>query len=720
MSFELIIVAIVLLANFFLGLIVYVRNPLSWTNRFFVMITFVIGVYAIIDYLSLHPPIDTAASQLFWIRATMAVGAFIGPALFLLVHTFPRNSFSLPKKYLVLVIGSALLTSFLSFTPLIFKAIEYPNGVPLPVPGAGIALYFLDFIGFILLSFGLLIMKYRRSSGVERVRYYFFLLGVVATFTLMFVTTLVSVVILKTSSAVFLGPVSSTILGLFVAYSIVRHQFLDIKPAIMRLISFTVLLGLLASFYAVIFLIGFNKVLGIPVPFPVAVVMYTLSVLAMLSFQPLLQALKKKTDKMFFKADYNSDELLGSLTRIMAEKIDLDDLVKSLMEKILKDMRLSKGAFLFVDKKTVTGMKGVGYENDKKMLSPELLKLFDNGNAEAVLFDSMAEGKLKQLFRSLDILIAIPIRVEGKPLAVLVFGSKLSSEVYFDRDVKVLALFASEAGIAIQNAQAYSQIKQFSAELEKKVEERTKQLKGSQKQELEKAQEVTKLKDEFVFLAVHELKTPVTAIRGFLELTKDAEKNFPKDVQENLSSISQASDHLNQLVNDILEIARNENNAKEEVYQPADFRPIVDSVLGEVSSLMTEKKIALTVDDKLDSKVICDQKKVKEVLVNLIGNAIKYNREGGEIYISLYKLPRRKEMMFEIRDTGYGIPKDQQDKIFQKFFRAMSKDTQDVLGTGLGLFITRMLVEKMGGKLQFSSVEHEGTTFSLTLPLEKE
>lgn len=244
-----------------------------------------------------------------------------------------------------------------------------------------------------------------------------------------------------------------------------------------------------------------------------------------------------------------------------------------------------------------------------------------------------------------------------------------------------------------------------------------KALEISKEQELAKAKEVSRLRDEFVFLAVHELRAPVIAIRGFLELTDSAGKNFPKDIQEYLSAISQASGHLNQLVNDILEIARSESGAVPIVMQPHQFKPIIDDALKETMSLIEEKKIKLTVKIEEIPNVLCDESKIKEVLMNLITNAIKYNRDNGVIDITAYRPPGEPTMLFEIRDNGYGIPKEQQERIFEKFFRAPTEETESVLGTGLGLFITRMLIEKMGGVMTFSSVEHEGTTFTFTIPL---
>lgn len=252
------------------------------------------------------------------------------------------------------------------------------------------------------------------------------------------------------------------------------------------------------------------------------------------------------------------------------------------------------------------------------------------------------------------------------------------------------------------------------------LKDRTEQLEISKAQELAKAKEVARLKDEFVFLATHELRTPVTAIRGFLELTEGSKKNFPKDLQKNLSAISQASEHLNNLINDLLEVARSESGSMTINVEPHKFEPILSEVLEEISPLIKEKGIKIETHISPLPLVLLDPIKMKETLLNLIGNAIKYNNNNGSIYISAYRYPEEKSFIFEIHDTGYGIPKNQQEKIFQKFFRAGTKGTEEVLGTGLGLFITRMLIEKMGGIMLFSSVEQKGTTFSFSLPLAKD
>ncbi len=702
----------------FIGLAIFLKNPKSWTHRFFLLIAVYIDIYDISNFLSLHPPIQTPGDQLFWIRMVMFFSAFLGPLLVFFAATFPHAKFQMKKRYsvpLILLMGA---TAVLSFTPLIFQGIQYPNGQPVPVPGPGIFLYFIDFVALIALSLVIMVRKYHRATGIEKAGWGTLLVGMSFSFSVLAVLTFILVVFFKTSATVFLGPSYLFVLLTAIAYAISRYHLLDIKPVIVRIVSFVVLVVLLAGAYSLVLLLIADRF--IPISFNLFVIFLILLAVTALSFESLERSMRRITNKIFFAGSYDSDILLSELTRIMAETIDLEALTDQILKALMESMNISKGAFLIMRDHVFVNVFGVGY--DKRLLTASGFEGLFHGSFDAVpyfLFDDLEEGPLKQLFRSFDVAVAIPIRVEKREVALLVFGEKRSGEVYYSQDLKFLNTFALSAGVAIDNAQSYAEIKEFNKELEGRVEERTKELKETEERELAEARNVARLKDEFVFIAAHELRTPIAAIKGFLQMVSKTSVKFPKDVRENLKAINSASDILNQLINDLLEIARSESGTVKVSVQPTDVVPIVQSVVKEMSSLARKQKVRVTFrsSGKIPPALV-DSDKVKEVIMNLVSNGIKYNKTGGTLGIVVSK--KGSSVVLEFKDTGYGIPEDQKEHIFQKFFRVRGKNTQEVSGTGLGLFIVRMLSDKMGGAVTFKSSEGKGSTFTVSFPLEKQ
>ncbi len=411
-----------------------------------------------------------------------------------------------------------------------------------------------------------------------------------------------------------------------------------------------------------------------------------------------------------------SDLVISQITHILIAENEIDALIGRLLGTLKAEFKIKGVAIMLFGPylQCKWSADGLTTEQPKGILTNVIHQaLFD----AVIVGRELPEGNLRSFFLENNLSVTFPIKIKNQPIAILLFGAKQSEIAFTGTELTLAELLASEMGMGLQNAIAFAGIRHFNEELEQNVLERTNELVKSQKEEIEKANEVARLKDEFVFLASHELRTPITAIRGFLELTLDAKVNFPKDIRENLETMQQASDHLNQLVNDLLEIARNEGGKLSIVSERNELHLLVEYVVRELQPLINEKKITLHEDLKNIPAVYCDSTKTKEVLLNLVGNAIKYGREGGNIYISVFRVPNEAFALIEILDDGFGIPKDQQGKIFQKFFRAGTHGTEDTLGTGLGLFITRMLVEKMGGEIMFTSNEQKGSTFSFTLPL---
>lgn len=229
-------------------------------------------------------------------------------------------------------------------------------------------------------------------------------------------------------------------------------------------------------------------------------------------------------------------------------------------------------------------------------------------------------------------------------------------------------------------------------------------------------EKTSSVSDNFLFIAAHEIKTSLTAIAGFTELLSGSVKYMPKDVKMKFDHLDSAVGNLKELLGELLEISGSEYEVKKMKLGPVDLLSIINDLILQVSPLASEARIAIgiRIQDKMQP-VLADPVKLKEVILNILTNAIKYNKPGGRVDITLLALDHT--AIIEFRDTGYGIPRGEEDKVFEKFFRSSTARTRQVVGTGLGLFITKMWVEKMGGQIALSSTEEFGTTVAFSLPL---
>lgn len=226
---EILLGVLMFLASTGLGVIIYVRNRANAANRIFLLLSLFIDMYVVVNYISLHPPAGTSESQLFWIRIVMFVTSFIGPLLVLFVATFPRVQLTRKRRFLIPLGLLSLASAGLSLSRLMFTSIEYQGGEPIPVAGPAISIFFLDFLGLFLLSFALLIYKYRHAPAEEKINLFYLALGVIISFSLTGFFTVFAVVILETSRFVFLGPISPMILLIFISYAIVKHGLFDVR-----------------------------------------------------------------------------------------------------------------------------------------------------------------------------------------------------------------------------------------------------------------------------------------------------------------------------------------------------------------------------------------------------------------------------------------------------------------------------------------------------------
>ncbi|MEX0931428.1 MAG: HAMP domain-containing sensor histidine kinase [Candidatus Paceibacterota bacterium] len=225
--------------------------------------------------------------------------------------------------------------------------------------------------------------------------------------------------------------------------------------------------------------------------------------------------------------------------------------------------------------------------------------------------------------------------------------------------------------------------------------------------------EVDTLKDDFISMASHELRTPLTTIRGYAEFLNES-KGLSGKEKEYVSAIDTSAQRLDYLVSDMLDVSRIEQGRMSFNYTEVVPENIVNEIVESLRGNAVKKNLSLSVQIK-DSKIIrVDEVRLRQVLVNIIGNSIKYTREGS-VSVGLYT--ENKEQVIHVSDTGIGISKDAQEHLFEKFYRVKNKYTSEVVGTGLGLWITKQIIEHMHGSIQIESIENVGTHTKIRFPI---
>lgn len=229
--------------------------------------------------------------------------------------------------------------------------------------------------------------------------------------------------------------------------------------------------------------------------------------------------------------------------------------------------------------------------------------------------------------------------------------------------------------------------------------------------------DIDRAKTEFVSLASHQLKTPLSAINWFTEMVLAGDAGHIKRKQRDyLEEVAHSANRMTKLVNELLNVSRLELGTFIVEPEETDLSTVVEDVIKELQPLISEKQI--TVDEYYEEglpKIAVDSTLTRIIFQNLISNAVKYTLTRGNVRISI--TTKDPDMIIEITDTGLGIPEEQQERIFSKFFRADNAIASEQEGTGLGLYILKAIMEETNGTITFSSVEGEGTTFTVTIPL---
>ncbi|MBI4396318.1 MAG: GAF domain-containing protein [Elusimicrobia bacterium] len=295
-------------------------------------------------------------------------------------------------------------------------------------------------------------------------------------------------------------------------------------------------------------------------------------------------------------------------------------------------------------------------------------------------------------FRSL---MVAPLNVENRCIGVLRVGHR-KPNVFTQDHLRLATLIAEEASVIVQNARLYEQVQASVHELKR----------------------LNNVKTEFISMVSHELLTPLTTVKGFVSviLSKDA-GSLTEQQEKFLTLVNQSVDRLVLLIDDLLDISRIESGRVK--IQPASLKidDLLRQAVADHSSMAEKNKIALEsrFEDAIPA-VIADPHRIRQVVDNLLTNAIKYTPKGGKVLLSARG--SGEEIIVSIRDTGAGIPESERERIFEKFYRMKQTYAHSVRGTGLGLAICKSLVELHGGRIWVDSKLGQGSDFQFALPIQ--
>jgi len=291
----------------------------------------------------------------------------------------------------------------------------------------------------------------------------------------------------------------------------------------------------------------------------------------------------------------------------------------------------------------------------------------------------------------LQSLMVAPITRGPKILGLLAVADRVGRAPFSDEDLNLLLALAGQATIAVENLRLHEEIKKANALL----------------------QEYDRLKSEFVGIVAHDFRRPLMAIRGFAELVAE-EPDLPAETRlEFMRTVINETDHLAVLANDTLLITQIETGQFSYNFRELDFGPFL---LEAVPLGLSEHSVLMDVPPAFP-KIWADPDRLRQVLNNLVSNAVKYSSAGSSIVVRVRERGTQ-HIVVEVVDHGLGIPPEQVGKLFQKFARIRTEDHLKVSGTGLGLYISRLIVEGHGGQIWVESEVGKGSTFGLALPVD--
>lgn len=504
-------------------------------------------------------------------------------------------------------------------------------------------------------------------------------------------------------------------------YAIVKHGLFDIKLAAVRSAAYILaILTLSGIYYLIAYLVSlvlFNGVVSSSVSLsPVNIL---LALILAFIFQPIKHFFDKITDNIFYRDSYRSEDFYVSLSDLLTSTVDLRGLLERASSQIAATLKADQTYFLLYYTNSTEHHVSAGTRGHTRLPMYDARMLQDHvarTPQKVIITDLMDEANdVRRMLASHKIAIAMPLMQGEKNIGFLLLGSRLSGS-YTKRDLGALMGISNQLVIAIQNALSLHEVKELNATLQQRIDVATKELRSSNAQ----LKHLDEVKDEFMSMASHQLRTPLTSVKGYISmvLEGDAGRILPQQ-QKLLLEAFKSSERMVGLIADFLNVSRLQTGRFVIEKTLFDLKDVVKQEVSDLDVIANSHDIKLRLKtDEAGFLVRADESKVRQVIMNFVDNAIYYSHPNSTIVINLERV--KDHAVLTVVDTGIGVPEEEQSRLFNKFFRAKNARKQRPDGTGVGLYLARKVITSHDGSLIFSSKEGKGSTFGFRLPLQPE
>ncbi|PIU01470.1 hypothetical protein COT68_03035 [bacterium (Candidatus Torokbacteria) CG09_land_8_20_14_0_10_42_11] len=697
---------IVLLAHLILGNLAFFKNRQSKTNKIFSLLVLFIVIWMIASYL--ENELASIKLSSLALKVDFAAGAIIFYFFVLFCFTFQevhilKNRiipFFLGIPVILLVIGSFL--NLIAVNPKIVKqTITYDLG-----PFFYIYVIYMFF--YMLLGCTDLIVKAKKFNGIKRAQTVYVLLGLAISSSVALVFNLFLQRFLPAEIFRF-GNYALIFFVAFTTYAILKHRFLDIRIVIKQSIVYGLTLGS-------VIILTVSSVLGVAYFAKINVNYWTLTfglILGTLLFDPIKRSFQSFANKYLFTSLYNYQATIRALSQELTTTIDFEKIISYLNQIMQETMHVEKMAVLVRDQNNAhyNAHKIFGFVKKEAAFWPifSLVTEHLEKNQALIVQEEMdAENALAKKMKQNGLAIALPLSRGKKLIGVIILGDKISADSYSKQDIELLEVLANQASVAIENALLYKEVRDFTLHLKEKVAEQTEDIK-----------KLYAVKNDFLHIVSHQLRTPLSALNGLVSLWTD--KDYEAQTKEEKDKIKErvkiSCDRLSNVTNRMLDTLNFEKGRIILKFEKIDLGKTIQETVEMLKPNFEKRGLYLKFTPLEKSFFInADPKYLSQVFQNLIDNAEKYTRQGG-LTIQIRKSLKEAKIIF--KDTGMGLePEEKKYALHEKFFRGRGAKEQYTGGTGLGLYLVKQIIDGHHGKIEVASAgRDQGTEFIVTLPV---